>query len=70
MRPHHGRERLEIQYRNRHGHWRHLTRDRTGGRGYWATTTRYRRGRSYRVRWQAPKGTHYSGSRTRVIRWP
>jgi hypothetical protein len=69
VRPHDGRERVQIQYRNRHGRWRHLQNDRAGGRGYWATTTRYRRGRSYRVRWRAADGTRYYGSRTRVIRW-
>ena len=69
VRPHDGRERVEIQYRGRRAHWRHLKRDRTGGRGYWATTTRYRRERSYRVIWRAPDGTRYSGARTRVIRW-
>jgi len=69
VRPHDGRERVELQYRSRHGRWRRLRSDRTGHRGYWATTTRYRRGRSYRVRWRAAGGTRYSGSRTRVIRW-
>jgi hypothetical protein len=69
VRPHDGRERVEIQYRNRRGRWRHLKGDRTGGRGYWATTTRYRRGRSYRVRWRTEQGTRYTGSRTRAIRW-
>ena len=69
VRPHDGRERVQIQYRNRHGRWRHLKNDRAGGRGYWATTTRHRRGRSYRVRWRAPQGTRFAGSRTRVIRW-
>jgi hypothetical protein len=62
VRPHDGRE------RNRRGRWRHLKRDRTGGRGYWATSTRYRKGRSYRVLWRADGG-RYFGSRTRVLRW-
>jgi hypothetical protein len=69
VRPHDGRERVEIQYRRHHGKWRRLKRDRTGRRGYWTTKTRYRRGRSYRVRWRSPQGTRYAGSRTRVIRW-
>ena len=69
VRPYNGRERVEIQYRNRRGKWRQLKRDRTGRRGYWATTTRYRRGRSYRVRWRSDQGTRYYGSHTRVIRW-
>jgi hypothetical protein len=69
VRPHHGRERVEIQYRGRHGKWRHLKRDRTSRRGYWTTATRYRRGRSYRVRWRSSHGTRYPGARTRVVRW-
>jgi hypothetical protein len=69
VRPHHGRERVVIQHRRRHGKWHRLKRDRTSRRGYWATTTSYRRGRSYRVRWRSPHGVHYAGSRTRVIRW-
>jgi hypothetical protein len=70
VRPHDGRERVQIQYRNRRSRkWRHLKTDRTGRRGYWSTKTRYRKGRSYRVRWRAPHGTRYSGSRTRPIRW-
>jgi hypothetical protein len=69
VRPHDGRETVEIQYRGRSGSWRRLKSDSTGGRGYWKTTTRYRAGRSYRVRWRSPQGTHYPGSRTRVISW-
>jgi hypothetical protein len=69
VRPHDGGERVELQYRNRGGRWRHLKRDRTGRRGYWATGTRYRRGRSYRVLWRAANGRRYAGARTRVIRW-
>jgi hypothetical protein len=69
VRPHDGRERVEIQYRTRHGRWRHLKHDRTGRRGYWATSTRYRPRRAYRVRWRAADGTRYPGSRTRTIRW-
>ena len=43
--------------------WRTLKRDRTDSRGYWATTTSYRSGRSYRVRWEA-----FTGPRTRAYR--
>ncbi len=68
VRPHDGRERVEIQYRGRRGHWRHLKGDRTDRRGYWMATTRYRKGRSYRVRWRSPHGTSYPGSRTRPYR--
>jgi hypothetical protein len=69
VRPHDGRVRVEIEYRNRHGKWRRLKRDRAGRRGYWVTTTRYRRGRSYRVRWRSPTGARLAGSPTRPIRW-
>jgi hypothetical protein len=70
VRPHDGAESVDIQYRNGNGAWRHLKRDRTGSRGYWTYTTRYRSGRSYRVRWTAPSGTTYVGSLTRTIRRP
>jgi hypothetical protein len=41
-----------IEYRNRgSSRWRALKRDRTDSRGYWASTTSYRPGRFYRVRW-------------------
>jgi hypothetical protein len=64
VRPHDGRERVVIEYRRRGGAWRRLKARTTGGRGYFATSTRYRRGRSYRLRWRS-----YSGSPTRPIRW-
>jgi hypothetical protein len=65
----HGRTRVSIDYRNRGSRqWRLLKRDRTGRRGAWTTTTRYRKGRSYRVRWVAKDGTRYTGPRTRVHR--
>jgi hypothetical protein len=71
VRPADGRERVRLEYRNRGSRkWRRLGFDRTGRRGYWSRTTRYRRGRTYRVRWQAPGGRRYRGSRTRAIRWP
>jgi hypothetical protein len=69
VRPHDGRERVEIQYRHRRGKWRRLKRDRAGRKGYWTTTTRYRRGRIYRVRWRSPEGVRFAGSPTRPIRW-
>jgi hypothetical protein len=69
VRPHDGRERVAIEYRNRGGGWRRLKRARTGGPGYWATTSRYRRGRSYRVRWRSPTGALLAGAPTRAIRW-
>jgi hypothetical protein len=69
VRPHDGAERVVIEYRNRGGSWRRLKSTRTGGRGYLSTTTSYRSGRSYRLRWRAPNGTNYAGSPTRTIRW-
>jgi hypothetical protein len=64
VRPYDGRERVVIEYRRRGGGWRRLKSVRTGGRGYLATSTRYRRDRSYRLRWRS-----YAGSPTRPIRW-
>ena len=43
--------------------WRTLKRDRTDSRGYWATTTSYRSGRWYRVRWG-----EFTGPPTRAYR--
>ena len=70
VRPRDGRERVVIEYRRRGGDWRRLKSKATGGRGYFATSTRYRSGRSYRLRWRAPNGVNYAGSPTRPIRWP
>jgi hypothetical protein len=68
VRPARGRARAEIAYRDRGSHrWRRLKRVRTGRHGYWRARTRYRRGRSYLVRWRDPRGKRYSGSRTRVL---
>jgi hypothetical protein len=64
VRPRDGRERVVIEYRRRGGKWRRLKRKTTGGRGYLATSTRYVRGRSYRLRW-----SRYAGAATRPIRW-
>ena len=53
-----------VEYRDRHSRkWRRLKTDRTDARGYWATTTRRRSGRRYRVRW-----ARYLGAPTRVYR--
>ena len=55
---------VRIEYRNRgSSKWRPLKRDRTDSRGYWATTTSYRPGRSYRVRWE-----EFAGPPTRAYR--
>jgi hypothetical protein len=64
VRPHDGRERVAIEYRRRGGSWRRLKSRSTGGRGYFSTGTRYRSGRSYRLRWRG-----YTGSPTRPYRW-
>jgi hypothetical protein len=69
VRPAEGRTRVTIYYRNRGARkWRMLKRDGTDRRGYWRTRTRYRRGRSYLVRWRDERGHRYAGSRTRVLR--
>jgi hypothetical protein len=60
---------VTVYQRNRNQRkWRRLKRDRTDRRGYWRTYTRYRRGRSYLVRWRDADGKRYAGSRTRVLR--
>jgi hypothetical protein len=64
VRPHDARERVVIEYRRRGRAWRRLKRATTGSRGYFATSTRYVRGRSYRLRWE-----RYAGAPTRPIRW-
>ena len=69
VRPHSGRERVELQYRNRGGKWRRLKAVGTGGRGYWSTSTGFRRGRKYRVTWLAGNGRRYFGAGTSSIRW-
>ena len=52
VRPADGATSVRIEYRNRDSSkWRSLKRDRTNSRGYWSTTTAYRSGRVYRVRW-------------------
>jgi hypothetical protein len=64
VRPAHGSTRVTVEYRNRHSRkWRRLKTDRTNARGYWATATRRRTGRRYRVRWG-----RYRGAPTRVSR--
>jgi hypothetical protein len=64
VRPADGATSVRIEYRNRGASaWRPLKRDRTDARGYWATTTSYRSGRSYRVVWG-----DVEGPRTRVYR--
>lgn len=63
-RPAHGRTRVTIQYRGRHGRrWHRLKSDRTNRRGVFSTTTRYVRGRRYRLAWHG-----HRGSLTRVYR--
>ena len=61
-RPANGRTRVRIEYSTRKG-WRKLKEKGTNGRGVWSTTTRYVKGRSYRVRWEG-----HTGPRTRVYK--
>lgn len=61
-RPAASKTRVRIEYSTRKG-WRKLKYDATNRRGVWSTTTRYVRGRSYRVKW----GGH-TGPRTRVYK--
>ena len=64
VRPAGGRTTVRVEYRNRgSSRWRTLKRDRTDSRGYWATTTSSRSGRSYRVRWD-----EFVGAPTRSYR--
>ena len=64
VRPARGAVGVRIEYRNRgSSKWRTLKRDRTDSRGYWATTTSYRSGRAYRVRWEG-----FTGPPTRAYR--
>lgn len=64
VRPAGERTTVRIEYRNRgSSKWRTLKRDRTDSRGYWATTTSYRSGRSYRMRWD-----EFTGAATRAYR--
>lgn len=69
VRPAAGRTRVTIYRRDRGSRrWRLLKSDRTDRRGYWRTSTRYRRGRAYLVRWREPGGRRHSGAKTRVMR--
>ena len=61
-RPAPGRTRVRIEYSTRKG-WRKLKYDSTGRRGVWSTTTKYVKGRAYRVKWGG-----FTGPRTRVYR--
>ena len=61
-RPATGATQVRIDYRNRGSKkWRYLKADATDVRGYFTTTASHRRGRSYRVRWNA-----FTGPRTRA----
>jgi hypothetical protein len=61
-RPAHARTRVAIDYRNRGSKtWHYLKSDTTNARGYFTTRSKYRRGRSYRVRWNG-----FTGPRTRA----
>jgi hypothetical protein len=54
-RPADGATTVTVQYRD-HGAWKGLANVATNGRGVWAKKTRFRKGRTYRVRWQDSTG--------------
>jgi len=60
VRPARGKTRVRIEYSTSKG-WRRLKDDATNTRGVWSTTTVFRKGRSYRVKWGG-----FTGPRTRV----
>jgi hypothetical protein len=62
VRPATGATTVLVEYRDSgKSDWRALKHDSTDAAGYWTTTTRNRKGRSYRVRWG-----EYAGPRTRA----
>ena len=61
-RPAAGKTRVRVEYRSKKG-WRKLEVDATNRRGVWSTTTRYVKGRSYRVKWGG-----FTAPRTRVYK--
>jgi Cellulase (glycosyl hydrolase family 5) len=71
VRPTAGTTTVTLQYRNKgKSSWSTLKTAATNTRGYFKTTTRYRSGRTYRVRWTAPSGTAYTGPTTHAYRAP
>jgi hypothetical protein len=64
VRPAGGATTVLVQYSD-HGAWKNLGNVTTNSRGYWSRSTRYRKGRSYRARWQT-----FTGPATRVYRAP
>lgn len=64
VRPADGATKVRIEYRDRGSkRWRLLKHDRTNSRGYFRTTTSYRKSRTYRVRWG-----EFTGAPTRAYR--
>jgi len=61
-RPAAAKTRVRIEYSTRKG-WRKLKYDATNGRGVWSTTTKFVKGRTYRVKWAG-----FTGPRTRVYK--
>jgi hypothetical protein len=62
VRPATGKTRVRIEYSTSTG-WRRLKDDATNSRGVWSTTTKYVKGRAYRVSWGG-----FTGPRTRVYK--
>jgi hypothetical protein len=55
-RPATGATEVVVEYRDRRGGWKGLANVATNRRGVWTRTTRFRRGRTYRVRWASFTG--------------
>ncbi|MEA2123658.1 MAG: hypothetical protein QOI80_440 [Solirubrobacteraceae bacterium] len=55
VRPATGATTVTVEYRD-HGAWKGLANLATNGRGVWTKRTAYRKGRTYRVRWQTFTG--------------
>src|SRR4051794_33175466 len=62
---------VALQYRAKgSSKWHALRMRTTNPRGYFTASTRFRKGRAYRVLWTSPQGVTYSGPTTRVYRAP
>jgi hypothetical protein len=68
VRPAAGRTSVTVEARARRRPWRPIASARTNRRGYWTATAVHRRGRSYRVVWNAPDGSAHRGAPTRASR--
>jgi hypothetical protein len=68
VRPASGATTAVLQQRDGRKGWSKLATIRTGARGAWARTARYREGRAWRVLWTAPSGKTYTAPATRAYR--